>query len=606
MPPVEASAGIRFGNYELIKRLAHGGMAEVYLARQRGPQGFDRRVAIKRILPHLADSEDFLRMFLEEARLAASLNHPNVVHIYELGKLVDDYFIAMEYIDGVHAGEIIDRGMQFQAPPALVARIGANACAGLDYVHRAEDAEGRHLRLVHRDISPPNLMISYDGVVKLMDFGIAKATGQVDLTRPGVVKGKFAYMSPEQTMGQPLDGRSDVFSLSLILWELLAGRVILPRINPIEAMIMIRDGKLPSLRSVRPGVPQALVTVLERGLQVDREQRPTAAELGNALEGFIKSSPELGTPMQLSAWLRGEFPRARVAEVAGGGQDEDDELVAADWITSAGSKARAAVMSTMAMPAVGAVTAASGEVVVGPAIGDEEDDEDEGQPTVITKAPVMMPMGPPPRQTDRRLPGLPPGAGPGDTAPARAMSPAQPMAPARAPSMTPAQPSTAPARAPSMPPERPVQAVPMMPMQAVVAAVRGPRALRIAVVVLGCLLSISVILLVLAPEQSARERGQEPAVRVDAGGKAAVEPTADAAPMGPALPGRLIVVTAPPGAEIEIAGMPAQSAPARFVDLTPGIYEVTIRLPGYHTEERSVEVFPGEAQDLILSLKPEQ
>jgi serine/threonine protein kinase len=309
MPPVAPAAGIQFGNYRLIERLAHGGMAEVFLARQQGPEGFDRRVAIKRILPHLADSRDFLRMFLDEARLAASLSHPNVVHIYELGKVGDHYFLAMEYIDGVHAGTLIERGPREPLPAALVARIGADACAGLNYVHNAVDSSGSPLHLVHRDISPPNLMISYDGVVKLMDFGIAKAVGQVEQTRPGIVKGKFAYMSPEQTTGETLDGRSDVFSLSLVMWELLAGRVALPRTDPVEAMTMIRDGKLPPLAEARPDVPPALAAVLEQGLEVDREHRPSAADLGAALEGFIKSSPELGTSMQLSEWVRRRFPR---------------------------------------------------------------------------------------------------------------------------------------------------------------------------------------------------------------------------------------------------------------------------------------------------------
>jgi len=303
-------------------------MAEVFLARQQGPEGFDRRVAIKRILPHLADADDFLRMFLAEARLAASLSHPNVVHIYELGKVGDHYFLAMEYIDGVHAGAMIERGARERLPAALVARIGADACAGLNYVHNAVDSSGRPLHLVHRDISPPNLMVSYDGVVKLMDFGIAKAAGQVEQTRPGIVKGKFAYMSPEQTTGETLDGRSDVFSLALVMWELLAGRVALPRTDPVEAMTMIRDGKIPPLRAARPDVPPALATVLEQGLRVDREHRPSAADLGNALEGFIKSSPELGTAMQLSEWVRRRFPHrpspGEMMQVRGRGQNADD------------------------------------------------------------------------------------------------------------------------------------------------------------------------------------------------------------------------------------------------------------------------------------------
>ncbi len=300
-------SGIPFGHYLLIKRLARGGMAEVFLARQSGPQGFDRHVAVKRILPHLVDSPDFVRMFLDEARIAARLSHPNIVHIYEFGQVDDDYFIAMEYVQGVHAGKLIRHAEHEPIPFALAARIGADAAAGLHFAHQLRDVDGTPLRLVHRDISPPNLMISQDGIVKIVDFGIAKAVSRVDQTRPGVVKGKFAYMSPEQTTGKRLDGTSDVFSLSLVLWELLAGRVAVSRSDPVEAMRHLRDGLLPAIESVRPDVPAALATALSCGLHVDPAERPTASEFGLMLEGFIKSSPELGTAPQLSQWIRERF-----------------------------------------------------------------------------------------------------------------------------------------------------------------------------------------------------------------------------------------------------------------------------------------------------------
>ena len=210
-------AGIKFGHFTLGKRLARGGMAEVFLARQRGPEGFDRKVAVKRILPHLAETADFVRMFLSEARLAARLSHPNIVHIYELGQVGGDYFIAMEYVDGVHAGQLIEHARTEPIWPELIARIGADAAGALAYAHRLTDADGRPLQLVHRDVSPQNIMVSSDGIVKLVDFGIAKAASKAEETRPGVVKGKYAYMSPEQTVGRALDGRSDVFSLGVVL-----------------------------------------------------------------------------------------------------------------------------------------------------------------------------------------------------------------------------------------------------------------------------------------------------------------------------------------------------------------------------------------------------
>src|SRR5262245_56728520 len=254
--------GIPFGKYQLVKRLARGGMAEVFLARQSGPEGFQRLVAVKRILPHLVDAQDFVRMFLDEARLAAPLTHSNVVHVYDFGRVDEHYFIAMEYVDGVHAGVLIQRAEREHLPDVLVARIGADACAGLHYAHELRDVEGRALHLVHRDVSPPNLLVSHDGAVKSIDFGIAKAVSCVEQTRPGVVKGRFAYMSPEQTIGQKLDGRSDVFSLAVVLWELLAGKVLVPRSDPIDGMRMIRDGRLPAIEKVRPDIPRQLGAAL--------------------------------------------------------------------------------------------------------------------------------------------------------------------------------------------------------------------------------------------------------------------------------------------------------------------------------------------------------
>ena len=305
-----ADGGIRFGNYVLLRRIARGGMAEVFLAQQRGLEGFDRRVAIKRILPHLLDSADFVKMFLAEAKLAAQLSHPNIVHIYDFGKVETDYFLAMEFVDGVHAGQLGKLAPRDRIPPTLVARIGAEAAAALHYAHEQKSPTGKPLGLVHRDVSPANVMVSFDGAVKLCDFGIAKAVAMGDsLTNPGQVKGKYAYMSPEQTIAAPLDGRSDVFSLAIVLWELLAGKYIVPRGDAVEAMRAIRDGKLEKLATAAPEVPAALAEAIEWALETDPDDRATAADLAQSLEAFIKSSPELATPMQIAAWVRARFPR---------------------------------------------------------------------------------------------------------------------------------------------------------------------------------------------------------------------------------------------------------------------------------------------------------
>jgi eukaryotic-like serine/threonine-protein kinase len=308
---VPADGGIRFGQYVLLRRIARGGMAEVFLAHQRGLEGFDRRVAVKRILPHLADAPDFVRMFLGEAKLAAQLSHPNIVHIYDFGKVEHDYFLAMEYVEGIHAGQVFKHGERSpRMSPTLVARIGADAAAALHYAHELMGANGKPLGLVHRDVSPANIMVSYDGIVKLCDFGIAKAMAASEqLTNPGQVKGKYAYMSPEQTIAAPLDGRSDVFSLAIVLWELLAGKNIVPRGDAVEAMRMIRDGRLPPIDQAAPHVPAPLAKAIAWALETKRERRATAADLHQALEAFIKASPELATPMQLAQWVRARFPR---------------------------------------------------------------------------------------------------------------------------------------------------------------------------------------------------------------------------------------------------------------------------------------------------------
>jgi serine/threonine-protein kinase len=310
----------------LLRRLARGGMAEVFLAQQRGLEGFDRRVAVKRILPHLADSPDFVKMFLGEARLAAQLTHPNVVHIYDFGKVDNDYFIAMEYVDGVHAGTLFkltervdprSSARPERIPATFVARIGADAAAALHYAHELRGPSGKPLGLVHRDVSPANLMVSFDGGVKLCDFGIAKAAALSDqLTNPGQVKGKYAYMSPEQTVAAQLDGRSDVFSLAIVLWELLAGKTIVGRTDTVEAMRAIRDGKLEPLDRAAPDTPRPLVDAIHWALETRRDQRATAADLAQALEAFIKSSPELATPMQLASWMRPRVPREATGEYA--------------------------------------------------------------------------------------------------------------------------------------------------------------------------------------------------------------------------------------------------------------------------------------------------
>src|SRR5205823_3570216 len=222
----EPKDGIKFGQYVLVEKIATGGMAEVWKARMRGVEGFQKIVAIKKILPHLSDNQDFIEMFIDEAKLAAQLNHNNIIHIYDLGKIQSSYYIAMEYIDGYDLKTILklaaDRDNPLNVELALF--IAAKIAAALDYAHRKRDFEDRDLGLVHRDVSPQNVLISQDGDIKLCDFGIAKAASKASHTQAGALKGKLQYMSPEQAWGRAIDKRSDIFALATVLFELLTGR----------------------------------------------------------------------------------------------------------------------------------------------------------------------------------------------------------------------------------------------------------------------------------------------------------------------------------------------------------------------------------------------
>ena len=222
---VSSSGPDQFGQYEVLERIASGGMAELSKARRSGVEGFQKIVAIKKILPHLADNDEFITMFADEAKLAAQLNHPNIVHIFDLGKIeAGGYFIAMEFVDGRDLRSLLQSARDFGTPlpVPLAVYIASKIAAALDYAHRRRDGEGRELNIVHRDVSPANILISYEGDIKLCDFGIAKAASKASETQSGALKGKVQYMSPEQAWGRPLDRRSDIFSLGCVLFEMLA------------------------------------------------------------------------------------------------------------------------------------------------------------------------------------------------------------------------------------------------------------------------------------------------------------------------------------------------------------------------------------------------
>ncbi|WNG50066.1 protein kinase [Archangium minus] len=284
----------QLGKYQLIRKLATGGMAEVFLAKAAGPMGFEKTLVLKRILPHLAEEPAFVEMFLSEAKLAAQLTHPNIVQIFDFGEADGAYFLAMEYIDGPNLRVLIKRASaQGRAlPPAICARLIADACDGLAFAHDFVDPDsGETLGLIHRDISPDNILLSRQGSVKVVDFGIAKAAGQSHRTQSGVIKGKLAYMPPEQVRAKALDRRVDVYALGVVLYELLTARKPFDVDTDVGLMQAILFDPLVPATQYRPDLSQALLRILDKALAKDREQRyPDCLALQSDLEDFILSA----------------------------------------------------------------------------------------------------------------------------------------------------------------------------------------------------------------------------------------------------------------------------------------------------------------------------
>jgi hypothetical protein len=283
--------GKRLGKFEILALLALGGTAEIYLARIGGAAGFEKYVVVKCLHDHLADDAEFVRMFLDEARLAAHLDHSNIVQTMELGQYDGRYYMVMEFLAGLSLAMIVrrvtERLPQARIPVPLVLNMLAQACAGLHYAHE-KTMNGKPLNVVHRDISPQNLVISFEGVVKLVDFGIAKAELRETQTRSGTIKGKFAYMSPEQCVANNVDRRTDVFALGVIAHELLTGRRLFKRPSPYETYQAVLECHVKPPSEVEPGIDPSLDPVILRALTRDKEERyPSAEAFGDALLGYL-------------------------------------------------------------------------------------------------------------------------------------------------------------------------------------------------------------------------------------------------------------------------------------------------------------------------------
>lgn len=296
----------RIGRYEVLGQLATGGMAEILLARITGPGEFRRAVVIKRILPGYAGQSAFVKMFLDEARIVATIRHPNVVQVQELGEHEGNAFLVMEYVEGENVSSILKRTVAsgVALDPRLAAHVVAEMCAGLHAAHELVDDHGRHQNLVHRDVSPQNVIVGYDGHVKLVDFGIALTENRGARTEPGEVKGKFEYMSPEQGHGRPLDRRSDLFSAGVVLYELSTGRRLFKRPSAAKTLdAILREPVVPPSRVVND-YPPALDAIVQRALAKDPAERwATAAEMRKELlevaRGMADPGAELAARMRM-------------------------------------------------------------------------------------------------------------------------------------------------------------------------------------------------------------------------------------------------------------------------------------------------------------------
>ncbi len=280
-----------FGPYELVRRLASGSMVDVYLAQARSVAGFQKAVAIKMIRGAQSDEDpDFVQQLVEEANIASRLSHKNVVQVIDLGEIEGQHYIAMEYVDGVDLGRLMGRlgPKRGACSPRVAAYVMREVCEGLDHAHRMTDPSGRPLRIVHRDVSPPNILVSFAGEVKLTDFGLAKASLRVSSTQAGQIKGKYSYMAPEQAKGHAVDARSDVFAAGLVLYELLTGRQAYPD-APLPLMLeRITRAIFEPAERVRPDLPPSLADVVRRALAADASQRyPSARALADDLTAFL-------------------------------------------------------------------------------------------------------------------------------------------------------------------------------------------------------------------------------------------------------------------------------------------------------------------------------
>ncbi len=465
---------IPFGKYLLLQRIAIGGMAEVFLAKSFGIEGFEKIIAIKRILPTMAEDDDFIEMFIDEAKIAGHLSHANIVPIFELGKIGESHYIAMEYVWGKDLLQMMNRfrRMRSRMDPVMVAHIASKMCEALEYAHRKRDRDGVPLGLIHRDISPQNILVSYDGAVKLIDFGIAKATARTTKTQAGVLKGKFGYMSPEQVRGKTIDHRSDIFAVGTCMYEMLTADRLFLGESDFSTLERVRHARVDPPSSVVPNCPADFDAIIMRALAQDPQQRwQSAGELHEALQEFLVTQRKAFTSNKLATWMRQAFapeiskekalldsfaevarpmpppapPKPAAPQAISIGDDLfDDDDFGDDATMVSQSPFRPDGVSTNPSPASAAAASAAASVMhppmeelpeeattiffsmddIGAVLEDDDDEEDEN---TVFEARSFNPSEPAavfgaPKKVKSRVPTMVPGLAPGPSVPPVAAS----------------------------------------------------------------------------------------------------------------------------------------------------------------------------------------
>lgn len=361
----------RLGRYEVRAKIAEGGMATIYLGKLLGEEGFERPVALKVIKDEFCVNPEFFNMFLDEAKIVSRLSHPNVVQLFELGKEGHRLFIAMELLLGQSLWSVWDacRERNVRLRYDVIAFIGARVAEGLHHAHELRDAKGELKNLVHRDVNASNIFITYDGQVKVVDFGLAKAAGRISRTAAGIVKGKLAYMSPEQTVGRPLDRRTDIFALGATLWEITADRRLFKGKDDVSTLTAVNQAKVPDPRKLVADYPRELWSVLRRSLQRDKEKRfSSALEMAKALDACAELEGRRVTAETIAEVMHALFDHERrrmatwvAAPVPGESEDASLDNLAAAKADDGGEERRPLPAGTFAPPVADvAVAAAAG------------------------------------------------------------------------------------------------------------------------------------------------------------------------------------------------------------------------------------------------------